>query len=135
MKIQTIHWEEALPIRHLVLWPNKPASFCKVDGDETASHYGAYIDGELVSVASIYIEGRSARLRKFATLASFQGKGIGSKIIHHLVRELKASEIDYFWCDARKSAVGFYRKFGLEKQGEEFTKSGIPYFKMEVKFT
>ena len=49
------------------------------------------------------------------------------------MRELETSGIDYFWCDARKSAVGFYQKFGLDKQGEEFTKSGIPYYKMAVK--
>ncbi|WP_430520069.1 hypothetical protein [Aliivibrio sp.] len=30
--------DEALPIRHEVLWPTKPMLFCKVDGDETAKH-------------------------------------------------------------------------------------------------
>lgn len=135
MKIQTIQWMDALPVRHRVLWPNKPPSFCKVEGDETATHYGAYVDGELVSVASIYIEGHRARLRKFATLPSYQGKGIGTKIISHLLRELKEAGIEYFWCDARTSAVGFYQRFGLEQQGGEFEKSGIPYYKMEVKLT
>lgn len=133
MNIQTIQWQEALPIRHRVLWPNKQPSFCKVDGDETATHYGAYIDGELICVASIYIEGRTARLRKFATLPYFQGQGFGSQIIAHVVKELKASAIDYFWCDARKTAVSFYRRFDMETQGDEFNKSGIPYYKMEVK--
>jgi predicted GNAT family N-acyltransferase len=135
MNIRTIEWRQALPIRHLVLWPDKPPLFCKIDGDETAHHLGAYIDGELVSVASIYIAGRRARLRKFATLPHVQGQGIGSQIIAHLMKELKKSEIDYFWCDARKSAVGFYQRFGLETQGVEFNKSGIAYYKMEVKIT
>jgi ribosomal protein S18 acetylase RimI-like enzyme len=117
------------------LWPTKPPSFCEVEGDDTAKHYGAYVDGELVSVASIYLDGSRARLRKFATLPSFQGKGIGSKVITHLVNELKESGISYLWCDARTSALGFYQRFGMEKQGEVFNKSGIPYYKMEVKFT
>ena len=135
MNIKAIQWQQALPIRHQVLWPDKPESFCKIDGDEAASHYGTYIDDELVSVASIYIDGRSARLRKFATLPIHQGKGIGSKVISHIVSDLQKTGIERFWCDARTSAVGFYQRFGLEQQGEEFLKSGIPYFKMEVKLT
>ncbi|MGC3833725.1 GNAT family N-acetyltransferase [Moritella viscosa] len=117
VNILTIQWQEALPIRHRVLWPNKQPSFCKVDGDESAIHYGAYI----------------ARLRKFATLPPFQGKGVGSLVIAHVVKELKVAGVDCFWCDARKTAVGFYRRFGLEIQGHEFNKSGIPYYKMEIK--
>jgi len=117
------------------LWPTKPPSFCEVEGDDTAKHYGAYVDGELVSVASIYLDGSRARLRKFATLPRFQGKGIGSKVISHLVTELKTSGIHYLWCDARESAMGFYQRFGMETQGEVFKKSGIPYYKMEVSFT
>lgn len=132
MKIKTIHWQQALPVRHRVLWPDKPPLFCKVDGDETANHYGAYIDGELVCVASIYIDGHHARLRKFATLPNFQGRGVGTKIISYLLQELKEAGIESFWCDARKSALGFYRRFGMEKQGAEFMKSGIPYYKMQV---
>lgn len=133
MNIKKIQWQEALPIRHKVLWPDKPASFCKIEGDETASHYGAYISGELVSVASIYIDGDSARLRKFATLPNHQGRGIGSKVISHIVSDLQKVGIERFWCDARTSAVGFYQRFGLDQQGEAFFKSGIPYVKMEVK--
>jgi predicted GNAT family N-acyltransferase len=132
MKIEKIRWEEALPLRHLVLWPNKSPSFCKISGDESAHHYGAYVDGILVSVASIYFESRVARLRKFATLPAYQGKGIGSQIISYILNELKEAEIDSLWCDARKSAASFYQKFGLEKQGQEFDKSGVSYYKMEV---
>ena len=132
MDIRIITWDEALPIRHSVLWPNKPLSFCKVDGDETATHYGVYLNDKLVSVASIYIEGRVARLRKFATLADFQGRGIGSQLIAQIVSELKKAGVESFWCDARKTAVVFYKKFGMVIQGDEFIKSEVSYFKMEV---
>ena len=132
LKIEKIEWQEALPVRHLVLWPSKPASFCKIEGDETASHYGAYVADELVCVASIYIDGGSARLRKFATLSECQGKGIGSRVITHILEELQTVGVEHFWCDARTSAVGFYQRFGLSQQGEEFLKSGVPYFKMSL---
>ena len=132
MKIERIQWEEALPLRHLVLWPNKLPSFCKIPGDESAHHYGAYVNGILVSVASIYFESQVARLRKFATLPANQGQGIGTQVISYILSELKEAGIEYLWCDARKSAASFYQKFGMEKQGQEFDKSGIAYFKMEV---
>lgn len=133
MRIRAIKWEETLPIRHKVLWPNKPESFCRVDGDELANHYGVYIEEKLVSVASIYIEDKVARLRKFATLVEFQNAGLGTKLITHIINVLKSAGIEYFWCDARTTAVGFYQKFNMVQQGDEFTKSGILYIKMKIK--
>lgn len=133
MKICTIRWDEALPIRHKVLWPNKPVSFCKVQGDEEARHYGVYIDEKLVCVASVFSDMNIARLRKFATLPSYQGRGIGSQLINFIFNELKKDGVEVFWCDARKTAAGFYQKFGMKQQGGEFIKSGVLYYKMEVK--
>lgn len=132
MKIDAIHWQDALPIRHQVLWPDKSLDFCSVAGDETANHYGVHVNGQLVCVASIYIDGSNARLRKFATLPSHQGKGIGSQVIAHIIDELKGLNIRFFWCDARTRAVGFYQKFGLTVQGEEFKKSDVAYNKMVI---
>jgi len=133
MDIKIITPKEALPIRHKVLWPNKPVSFCQVSGDETANHYGVYIDDKLVSVASVYIKDNIARLRKFATLVEFQGSGLGTKLITHIINELKNINIACFWCDARKTAIGFYQKFSMEQQGGVFHKSDILYVKMILK--
>jgi predicted GNAT family N-acyltransferase len=132
MNIRSISWEEALPVRHKVLWPDKPVSFCKIDGDDTAKHYGIYLEDKLVSVASVYIENKTARLRKFATLVTFQGKGLGSKLITYVLNELENLGIECFWCDARKTATGFYRKFNMSQQSGEFNKSGVLYVKMGV---
>jgi len=130
--IRIIALDDALPIRHCVLWPDKPISFCKVDGDEVATHYGVYLNDALVTVASIYIDGRVARLRKFATLVGFQGRGMGSQLISYIITELEQSDVEIFWCDARTTAVGFYKKFGMETQGDEFLKSATSYIKMKV---
>ena len=78
------------------------------------------------------MQGRVARLRKFATLVEFQGCGIGSTLITFIVSELVKLGVESFWCDARKTAVGFYKKFGMQRQGTEFNKSGVLYFKMQV---
>ncbi len=132
MNIRAITWEDALPIRHNVLWPNKSALFCKVAGDEAAKHYGVYIDNMLVSVASVYIDGKTARLRKFATLVKFQGKGFGTKLISYIINLLINIQVTSFWCDARKTAIEFYRQFNMVQQGGEFDKSGVWYVKMTL---
>jgi ribosomal protein S18 acetylase RimI-like enzyme len=67
--------------------------------------------GGVVSVASVYREGRSARLRKFATATEFQGRGIGTKMLKHILSDLESKGVSHFWCDARESAMGFYERF------------------------
>lgn len=132
MEIRLITWKEALDIRHEVLWPSKDPLFCKVDGDETGTHYGGFVNNRLISVASVYIDGSSARLRKFATIQKFQKNGYGTLIIKHIMLELKANDIISFWCDARTSATDFYRRFGMNTYGNEFDKFGVKYIKMKV---
>ncbi|KAA8678409.1 GNAT family N-acetyltransferase [Vibrio gigantis] len=132
MEIKQISATEVLAVRHQVLWPDKPMSFCRIPDDDQATHYGAFVGEMLVCVASIYIQGHEARLRKFATLPEFQGQGIGSNVIEHSISNLKDLNIRYFWCDARTTALGFYQKFGMAAEGSEFEKSGVRYYKMSV---
>ena len=51
-------------------------------------------------------------------------------MLYFILDILKNNEINYFWFDARKSAIGFYEKFGFELEGKEFYKSDISYYKM-----
>jgi GNAT superfamily N-acetyltransferase len=130
LDIREISVSEALPVRHRVLWPEKPPEFCRVPGDEAARHFGVYIRTRLVSVASIYLDEEGARLRKFATLEAFQGQGIGTRLLRHVLASLHREGVGYLWCDARATALGFYARFGMKPEGEQFYKSGVPYFRM-----
>lgn len=129
-QVIAVQWQQTLAIRHQVLWPGKSESFCRVEGDESAWHLGALIDDQLVSVASVFFEGSTARLRKFATLAAYQKQGIGSAVLQRIVDELPSRSVRYFWCDARESALGFYQRFGMKPEGQRFYKGDIPYFRM-----
>lgn len=106
--------------------------FCYIKGDDKALHFGAFVDKKLVCVASIYIDKKEARLRKFATLKKYQGKGVGTKVLNFILHTLKDKDINYFWCDARKSAITFYENFGLKQQGDQFYKTDVPYCKMFI---
>ncbi|KGJ87430.1 GNAT family N-acetyltransferase [Colwellia psychrerythraea] len=132
MDIRQIEWQQTIPVRHRVLWPEKPPEFCYVDGDEIGIHFGAFVNDVLVCVASIYIEDKNARLRKYATELNFQGQGIGSAVLNKVITYLTTHEINVFWCDARESALSFYQRFGMVRQGERFYKSDVPYYKMSM---
>jgi ribosomal protein S18 acetylase RimI-like enzyme len=132
MEIRIITWEETIPLRQSVLWPNKSADYCFVNGDIDGLHFGTFIDNVLVSVASVYLTLNKARLRKFATDTRYQHQGIGSKMLAHIIKTLKNRQVGYLWCDARESAIDFYKRFGMETSGSRFYKADVPFFKMEV---
>jgi ribosomal protein S18 acetylase RimI-like enzyme len=132
MKISAISWQQTIPLRQRVLWPDKAQEFCHVDGDVDGIHYGAFIDGELICVASIFVTSGKARLRKFATDTRYQNQGVGSTMLEHIIQSLKSSQIAYFWCDARASALGFYERFGMQPCGDCFYKENVAYYKMAM---
>ena len=130
LNILQIDGEQTLDLRQQVLWPNETKEFCKVPGDENATHFGAYFNDSLIGVASIYDSEGGIRLRKFAVDKAHQGNGVGSAMLDHIINEVKKTEASSFWCDARESASSFYNRFGLLIEGERFFKADIPYFKM-----
>ena len=132
MKIVELNWTDTILIRHTVLWPNEQPEFCKVEGDEHALHFGIEIDEKLVCVASIFRDGDSVRLRKFATLVEHQGKGVGSYMLRHLISEMRHKGMTYFWFDARETALNFYERFGFKVTGDRFYKHSVPYYKMHM---
>jgi ribosomal protein S18 acetylase RimI-like enzyme len=132
MDIRIISWEQTIPLRQSVLWPSKSAEYCYVDGDIDGIHFGAFINDVLVCVASVYLKSNKARLRKFATDSNFQHQGIGSKMLAYIIQSLKNRQVAYLWCDARESALKFYKRFGMQSCSDRFYKEDVSYFKMEV---
>lgn len=129
-QVQQITASETISVRHQVLWPEKPMDFCQLPEDQNAIHFGIETSRELVCVASLFINKSEARLRKFATLPSYQNQGLGSELLQHILSDVKKRNIEKFWLDARETAVPFYRRFGLNVEGEPFLKHHLTYVKM-----
>jgi GNAT superfamily N-acetyltransferase len=129
--IRSISAADTYPLRHQVLWPDKPLDFVKVPEDESGLHFGYFVDEQPVSVISLFVNDQGiARFRKFATHPDFQRKGLGSallEIVFERALELRATAI---WCDARLEAKPFYERFGMVQEGKTFFKGEIPYVKM-----
>lgn len=123
-----------LAVRQKVMWPGKDLWFVKVPEDESGFHLGLKLDGQLISVISIFIDNEVVQFRKFATLDQFQGQGYGSMLLHYVFDFLKHKKISKIKCNARKNKVAFYQKFGMKETNKTFEKAGIRFVVMEVSF-
>lgn len=134
MNIKKIPYQSTWPIRQEVMWPDKPIEFVKIAQDEQGLHYGLFIEDQLVSIISAFINGDTAQFRKFATLQTAQGKGYGSHLLSHLLKELSSMSIKKVWCNARIDKAGYYERFGLAKTVKHFARGEIQYVIMEMEF-
>ncbi|MFD2933727.1 GNAT family N-acetyltransferase [Spirosoma flavum] len=129
VSIRSITPEQTYPLRHAVLWPDKPLDYVKVDNDADGYHFGAFRDEDLVAVISLFVDGKESRFRKFAARPDRQRQGIGTLLLNHVMAEAQRVGAMIIWCDARLDAADFYRRFGMEAVSEVFYKGTIPYAK------
>ena len=139
-EIRALAPEETLPLRSELLRPGQPIEESIYPGDDNAAtqHWGAFVQNELVAIASLYPEPLPAsaahlapaktqcwRLRGMAVDPRFQGQGHGRQLLEHCLRAVAEQGGEVLWCNARSTAVGFYRGAGLETVGEEFIIPGV----------
>lgn len=137
--IRRVTASDVYPLRHRVLRPNQTLADCvwQQDTDAETAHFAAEMDNQIVGIASIAISPREAdppntwRLRGMATVPELQGQGIGAKVLAACLTHAKARGGALIWCNARTTALAFYRRHGFETVGEEFDIKGIgPHYVM-----
>ena len=131
-EIREITAEQTWPIRHEVMWPDKPFDFVKVENDQEGTHYGLFLGDHLISIVSIFNQGESWQFRKFATLEDYQGRGYGSELLSFVIEVIKQNSGKLLWCNARKGKIGLYKKFEMEETPKSFEKGGIEFVVMEL---
>jgi len=75
------------------------------------------------------------RLRQMAVQNNLQGKGIGAAMMNFAENVARDAGYRKLIMHARKSAIGFYEKFGYKVSGDEFLELSIPHYIMEKKLT
>jgi predicted GNAT family N-acyltransferase len=129
MTIQEISLETVWQIRHQVMWPERDASFVRIPEDTDAKHLGVVVDGQCVSIISLFKTPDDLQFRKFATLVSAQGKGYGSALLAHVIQSNPHQTI---WCHARVEKQAYYEKFGFVGRDMPFEKNGKIYVRMTL---
>lgn len=123
-----------LPIRHKVMWPDKPMSYVELPNDEKGKHFGLFVNGEITSIISLFKSNNEAQFRKFATLIEHQGFGYGTILLNKVIDLIKKEKIAKLWCNARVEKSKFYERFDLTSTTKKFKKGGIEYVIMERNF-
>lgn len=134
--MEIYHCEQIPPyltwkIRHKVVYPDLDFDKVILPNDDDGIHLGLFDENALISVASLFRTDDSMQFRKFATLSEFQHKGYGSEILRYLMQYSKDAGCTHIWCNARKSASGFYSKFGFLETGQSSHSNGHDYVIME----
>ena len=123
--------EDVWCMRQKVMYPGETIDFVKLENDDKGIHLGLYSGNILVSVISVFEEGKEIQFRKFATETAMQGKGYGTRLLHYVMDWAIENGKKNIWCNARLSATGMYQKFGMQPTGESWKKYGIDFIKME----
>ncbi len=131
MQIKEVPIEQVLKMRQEVMYPNLSIEELRLQDDPTGKHIGLYVEDELVSVISVFLEHDVMRFRKFATQTHLQGKGYGTRLLVHVMKMAEELRCRKVWCHARVSAKGFYGKYGMKPVGDTWYSHGIAFVKME----
>ncbi|GBQ92700.1 GNAT family N-acetyltransferase [Asaia krungthepensis] len=133
IRLARIATDDCLPLRREVLWPGLTEEECRVPQDPEATHLGAFDGDRLVGCLSLCPIGPGlVQLRKFAVVADLQGQGIGAQMMHEAIAICRKAGVGRLELDARSSALGFYRKFGMVPMGEIFFKGPIEHQRMAL---
>ena len=138
--IKFVPLEVVLPLRSKMLRNGNDLETCilPTDSIEGVFHLAYYVDDkEVASVATFFPqqmdskEGAAYQLRGMATDRTFFGKSYGAALLKYAVSYIKNAKAEYIWCNARISAVDFYRKQGFQIVSDEFEIAGIgPHYIM-----
>lgn len=139
-EVRIIAAAETWPLRLAVLRPGRPIEAAQFPGDDmsTTRHFGAFRDGSLLGIASLYLAempdqpGLTAyQLRGMATAPEARGFGLGRALVHACIAFTRENGGQLLWCNARTVAVEFYRKLGFAVIGGEFKIPDVgPHFRM-----
>ena len=97
---------------------------------------GAFEDEKMLGCCLLtQIDNESLRLRQMAVKNNLQGKGIGASMMRFAENVARDAGYKKLVMHARKTAIGFYEKFGYKVSGDEFMEISIPHYIMEKKLT
>ena len=65
MIIKEVFYKDIWHIRRVVMYPERDLEYIKLPEDEEGIHLGLYLENELVSVISLFINGYELQFRKF----------------------------------------------------------------------
>ena len=75
---------------------------------------------------------RSGRVGRVAVLSAYRGQGIGTGLLHELVRTARSYGVERAYLNAQVQAACFYEALGFAPIGAPFIEAGIAHIRMEL---
>jgi predicted GNAT family N-acyltransferase len=127
--------EKAFNIRHsvFVIEQQVPENE-EYDEFETSSrHFLAIADGVPCGTARWRFTDKGIKMERFAVLANFRGKKIGSALVAAVLHDINQnpdSKGKIRYLHAQLTAIPLYAKFGFQTEGDMFSECNIWHYKM-----
>jgi predicted GNAT family N-acyltransferase len=134
--IETQSWvvarDSAYAIRYAVFVEEQGiAAELEIDAyDPIAQHVLAFVDGQCVATARIFLDEQDpskAKIGRMAVLKDFRGQGIGTALLGEAIRAGMMQGASVFELHAQHSAAPFYAKLQFKPHGAIFDEVGIPH--------
>lgn len=95
--------------------------------DDTALHFGAFVDGKMVGAGRVVLIDKKGKIGRVAILPEYRGLGIGTKIMETIMQTCREHKLDEVVLGAQLQALDFYEKLGFTAEGAVFDDGGIPH--------
>jgi GNAT superfamily N-acetyltransferase len=130
--VREIAPEDTWPLRRMVLRQGMPEESCIFPGDalNSSGHLGLHVSGHCVGVVSLMHSPMPDttdvpptlqwQLRGMAVAPDMRGKGLGLRLLRSACGWVAQRGGRLLWCNARETALGFYRRGGFVSVGEPF---------------
>ena len=131
---ESTEYRQALELRQKILRAPLGLDIYKEDLslEKEQLHFGLLNKDLLIACVTVIPESADlAKVRQMAVSDDFQGKGLGALLFENCLKTLGQKGFNTVILNARKSAVGFYEKFGFTICSEEFIEVTIPHVKMK----
>jgi predicted GNAT family N-acyltransferase len=137
--IRILPWSDALPLAR----PVREKVFIGEQGvprelewdewDERSEHAIACdAKGRAIGTARLVPDGRIGRM---AVLAEWRRRGVGAALLETLIALARERSMPRVALHAQTHAAGFYRRFGFNERGGEFSEAGIAHVEMTLELS
>jgi predicted GNAT family N-acyltransferase len=99
--------------------------------DETAMHFVAVIDGEVIGTGRLMQYEGYAKVGRMAVLRDRRRRGVGRALLEAMIAEAARRGVTHLVLHAQVQAIGFYQRCGFSVTSDEFDEAGIPHRRME----
>jgi len=126
-------FQKALEIRSKVFVEEQgvPLEEDQDEFDTSSTHYLAYFNSKVCGTCRVRNTPKGQKIERNCVLPEFRNKGIGKKMLHHIIQQLDPAYPIYL--HAQIGVQLFYESLNFEAKGDIFYEANIPHVLMILK--